>query len=116
MRAPLWKSWVFFGPAATLCAGSLTAEAPSAPLLELRLTTAVSSRTAKPGMPVDAMVIAPYRTGDRVIPAGTLVHGHLRMAKKVGLGLVRESAKMAVDFTELELASGPVIPIASRLA
>src|SRR4051794_28096136 len=115
MRVPLWKLWVFLAPAATLCAGSLTAE-PSAPLLEMRLMTAVSSRTSKPGMPVDAVVIAPYRAGDRVIPAGTLVHGRLRLAKRVGLGLVRETAKMAFEFTELEPVSGPGISIVSRLA
>jgi len=67
-------------------------------------------------MPLDAVVIAPYRAGDRVIPAGTLVHGRLRFAKRVGLGLLRETAKMAIDFTELEPASGPGIPIVSRLA
>ena len=116
MRVRFWKSGVFFAPAAILCAGTLGADGRPVPLLEVRLMTAVSSRTSKAGMPVNAVVIAPYRAGDGVIPAGTLVHGRLRFAKKVGLGLVRETAKMALDFTELEPASGPEISIVSRLA
>ena len=96
MRVHRVNPWVFFTPAAMLFAASLAAEDRTAPTLNLRLMTAVSSRTSKPGMPVDAVVIAPYRNGDRVIPPGTLVRGKVRFVKKVGLGLVRETAKMAV--------------------
>jgi len=94
----------------------LGARERTAGLLEVRLITPVSSRTSKPGKQITAVVIAPFHVGDRVIPPGTIARGCIRSAKRVGLGLVRETAKLALDFTELELASGTRVPLKSRLA
>ncbi|MBI3695342.1 MAG: LssY C-terminal domain-containing protein [Acidobacteria bacterium] len=84
--------------------------------MEIRLLTPVSSRSSKRGTEVAGVVVAPVRLEDRVvIPSRSVVRGTVKQANRVGLGFVRESAKLVLDFTELELAGGQTYPIQSRL-
>jgi hypothetical protein len=88
----------------------------SAEHLEIRLLTPLSSYSSKPGDEVLAAVIAPLRSEDQVlIPAGSTVRGSVTGVRRVGLGLVRESANLAISFTELILPDGQKVPIRSRL-
>ena len=92
------------------------ADAPARATAEIRLLTPVSSRTSRPGTQVKGLVVAPVRSEGRVVvPSGSVVRGTVKHVNRVGLGFVRESAKLVLDFTELELAGGQTYPIQSRL-
>jgi len=59
------------------------AEIPSGTQLEIRLTTAVNSSTAKAGDPVEAVVIAPVVIGENiVVAAGAKAHGQMKEVKQ----------------------------------
>ncbi len=90
---------------------------PEGARLEVRLRHGINSFTAHKGMPVEAVVIAPVLSGDQIlIPSGTLVHGTLTEAHRVGLGLYRENASLHLDFTTLELPNGTRVQFESRVA
>jgi opacity protein-like surface antigen len=41
--------------------------------------------------------------------------GRLKRVQKVGLGLLRETAKLEIDFSQMSLPSGQVVPIATKI-
>lgn len=91
-------------------------EVPADTVLEVRLLEQVASHGSKPGTPVRAMLAAPVRSdGKTLIPAGVKVSGVLRQARPVGWGLVRETARLQIDFNELELPGGTLRPLKTRL-
>lgn len=92
-------------------------EVPEGARLEVRLRHGINSFSAIKGMPVEAVLIAPVLSGDKVlIPSGTLVHGTLTEAHRVGMGLYREHATLHMDFKVLELPDGTRVPFESRVA
>ena len=96
-----------------LCLG---AEVPEGSRLEIRLRHAINSFSAKKGMPIEAVLIAPVLSTDLIVlPAGTLVHGHLTEAHRVGMGLYREQAALHLQFNQLELPNGSRVRIESRV-
>jgi hypothetical protein len=95
--------------AALACA----AEIPSGTQLEIRLSTAVNSATAKVKDPVEAVVIAPVLAGTEIaIAAGAKVHGHIKSITQPAKA--DEQAIVEIEFDQLS-ASSLKAPISARL-
>jgi LssY C-terminus len=91
---------------------ALAQEVPAGSVLELRLRDLVSSFRAKRGAVFRAVLIAPVRQdGRELLPAGLEVNGHVAAAKRVGLGLIRERARLRLQFDSLVLPGGTPIPL-----
>jgi hypothetical protein len=87
-------------------------EVPAGTVLELRLKDLVSSFHAKRGNVFRAVLIAPVREdGREPLPAGLEVNGHVAAAKRVGLGLLRERARLRLQFDSLLLPGGASIAL-----
>jgi hypothetical protein len=86
------------------------------PVLALRLETDLTSYGSVPGSGFRSVVIAPFEVGGRVLlPPGTLVHGTVRRAIGIGIGLAHERAALELDFREYELPDGQRFPLSARL-
>ena len=84
--------------------------------VELRLTTALTSFGSKTGDPFAAILLRPAdMDGGIFLPAGTIVHGVVRRANRIGLGLVRERAALDMEFTGFDLPDGRRVPVSGRL-
>ena len=89
------------------------AVAPRGTALSVRLTTGVSSRSSRPGDPVEALLIAPLRAGDDVVlPAGGVLRGRV-VARRGGFG---RRAALRLRFDEMVAADGRRLPIDARVA
>jgi hypothetical protein len=101
-----------------LCsAGLLTIrEVPAGTRLEVRLTSTVGSYASKIGSPVSAVLIAPVRVGgELLLPAGSILTGKVRSIRRVGLGVLHETAAMSLEFTEIILPDDETLPIGARV-
>jgi hypothetical protein len=86
-------------------------------VLHLRLRQFVSSYGSKPGTRIAATLIAPIEAGGEVrLPLGTRVLGHVERVRRVGFGLSRERASIALSFDTLELPGGSIVPIRALVA
>ncbi len=103
------------GVAALVLATPLAAAVPVGTRLEVRLLTPVSSYSSKPGTPVRAIVVSSGGVEEDRVPAGSLVRGAVRKVRRVGLGLIRESATLHLEFDQLELTDGRTLPLHSRV-
>jgi hypothetical protein len=83
--------------------------------LEVRLLTPLSSYWSKPGDKLSAVTVAPAEARSGTAPPGCIVTGTVTASLRVGLGLVRETATLKLEFTELRLPDGRSYPIESRL-
>ena len=84
-----------------LCsAGLLTIrEVPAGTRLEIRLTSTVSSYASKVGSPVSAVLIAPVHVGgELLLPAGSILTGQVSAVRRVGWGVLHETAGVSLDF------------------
>src|ERR1700680_1154642 len=87
-----------------------------APILALRLITPPPSYSTSPGESFQSVIIAPVEVDGRlVLPTGTIVHGKIRRAVLVGMGLIHERATLDIDFNEYELADGRCFPLRAEL-
>jgi hypothetical protein len=85
---------------------------PAGTVLELRLKDLISSFRAKRGDIFRAVLIAPVQQGSQeLLPAGLEVSGHVAAAKRVGLGLIRERARLRLQLDSLVLPGGAAIPL-----
>ena len=101
-----------------LCsAGLLTIrEVPAGTRLEIRLTSTVGSYASKPGSPVRAVLIAPVRVGgELLLPAGSVLTGKVRSVRRVGYGIVHETAAMLLEFDEIVLPDDETLPLSARV-
>jgi len=88
-------------------------EVPAQTELDIRLKTKISTQTAKPGDPVEAIVIAPVMVGSQfAVPAGALVHGAID--KTTQPATPDERAVLVIKFTSIEINGGN-LPIAAKL-
>jgi hypothetical protein len=93
-----------------------TATAPTGTELHIRLTTPVGSYASKPGMPVKAVLIAPvHAAGGTLLPAGSTVLGTVKSVTRVGLGILHETARLDLQFRNVTLSNGDVIPISAQV-
>jgi hypothetical protein len=101
-----------------LCsAGLLTIrEVPAGTRLEIRLTSTVGSYASKVGSPVSAVLIAPVHVGgELLLPAGSMLTGTVKSVRRVGLGIMHETARMALEFNELILPDDETLPLSARV-
>jgi hypothetical protein len=102
---------------ACLFASLVAAEPPHGTRIEARLSTPISTYSAKPGMEIAATVATPVcADGASMLPAGTELRGVVKRVHKVGLGLVYESAGLSLEFTLLHLPDGREYTVAVHLA
>jgi hypothetical protein len=101
-----------------LCsAGLLTIrEVPAGTRLEVRLTSTVGTYASKVGSPVTAVLIAPVRVGgELLLPAGSILTGKVKSVRRVGLGVVHETAAMGIEFTEIVLPDDETLPLSAKV-
>jgi len=66
---------------------------------------------------VQAVIISPVFDSDSIlVPAGATVSGVVERLDRLGLGLRHTAARLDLQFTELHLSDGGVVPIKARLA
>ena len=71
---------------------------PAGSVLHVRLTTTLTSKTNKSGDPFTGMVTQPVVAGDKtLVPEGSLVQGHVTMAKSSGRVAGRASMRVILD-------------------
>jgi hypothetical protein len=101
-----------------LCsAGLLTIrEVPAGTRLEIRLTSTVGSYASKAGSPVSAVLIAPVHVGgELLLPAGSILTGTVKSVRRVGLGVLHETAGMSLEFNEIILPDDETLPLTARV-
>ena len=92
----------------------VAAQVPAGTKLEIRLTTAVNSATAKPKDPLQAVVIAPVLAGEAIaIGQGTRVIGQVKDVK-IAQALDQQTV-LELVFTQLQDSKGKTAPISARL-
>jgi hypothetical protein len=92
----------------------LAYDLPAGTELHIRLASQVGSRILRGGDPVEAVVIAPVKVGDRVvIPPGTKVQGTVILALRAYNDYRR--AQLILDFSYLVHQSGVKTRLATRL-
>ena len=85
--------------------------------LEVRLLTHLTSYESKNGSQFECVVIRPLEINGRIaVPAGTKILGTVRHALPVGMGVVRERAKLDLAFEQYETADGRRFPLIGRLS
>ena len=92
-------------------------EAPAGAVLEVRLTDPVSSFRSKKGDVIHAVLIAPLmQGGSEVLPSGLTLKGRVLVAKRVGLGLIREQARLRLQFDSVTLPGGDSLTFESKVS
>jgi hypothetical protein len=91
-------------------------QAPPGTQLHVRLTSAVGSYGSKPGSPVSAVLIAPVTVGgETLLPEGSMLTGRVKSVRRVGYGIVHETAGINLKFDRVTLADGESFPLSTRL-
>ena len=106
------------GPAVTWQRSALhpVSGIPAAHRLEVRLLQPLSSRSAKVGMEVHTVSIAPaLSAGSILIPEGSKFDGKIIEVRAVGWGIRRETAALTVQFNSAELPDGRKLLIDARV-
>jgi hypothetical protein len=99
--------------ALSLCLRAAGLDAPAGAEIQIRLKTRVTTQTAKPKDPVEAVVIAPVMVGGQfAIPAGALVRGVVEKAAQSSKG--DERSVLLLGFTELEI-NGAKLKLSAQL-
>src|SRR5258708_14081644 len=98
--------------------GCLTCrQAPIGAQIHIRLTSAIGSYGSRTGAPIRAVVIEPVMVdGATVVPAGSIVAGRVKSVKRVGLGIMRETAALGLEFNTLILPDDRMLRISAQLA
>lgn len=78
----------------------------------VRLLQPVSSYSARQGDSVRAIVIqSPRCDGQDLLPIGTQIQGTIKKVRRVGLGLIHETASVELSFERLDLAGDASVEI-----
>ena len=104
----------------SLCAASQTfancQTIPAGKSFWVRLIDPVASYSSKPGTPVRAILIqSPDCDLAPVFPAGLEVAGQISSVRRVGMGLIHDTASVEIQFDRIVTAGGSVLPIASQV-
>ena len=84
--------------------------------LQVRLQNHLTSYGSRPGSRFQCKVLSPLVVEDRVlIPRGSLVHGTVRRALSVHLGLLRERAALELAFSDYTTPAGQTLPLGAKL-
>ena len=89
---------------------------PAGTSLWVRLSQPVYSYGAKPGMSVSGFLLeSPVCDGISILPTQVPVEGRVISAHRVGLGLVRETASLEIEFSRIVPPHGSPIDIRGRV-
>jgi hypothetical protein len=92
-------------------------EAPAGSVLHARLTGAVGSFASRPGSPIEAVLIAPVKVdGETVLPTGSLLRGHVKSVRRIGLGILHEAASLDLAFDSIAQPGSSQRAISTQLA
>ena len=84
--------------------------------LEIRLKDPISSYATKKGPEISGVLIAPVTEGgDMLLPLGTTVEGSVVSVRKVGIGVVHETARIQLQFDRVLLSDGKSFPLQCRI-
>jgi len=102
------KAWALLPIALLLLHVGLPASASACDQIQpdetfwIRLLDPIASYSAKPGMPVRAMLVeSPQCEGSAVFAAGSEVDGSIKSVRRVGMGFVHETARVQVVFDRI---------------
>jgi hypothetical protein len=88
----------------------------SGTIIQVRLLTPISSYSSKVGTEVRALVLGAVCPQSGIpFPAGTVASGIVKHIRRVGLGLIFESARMELEFRDLHLPDGQEYPLQAKL-
>src|ERR1700683_2912091 len=84
-------------------------QAPAGSVLHVRLTSAVGSYASRPGSLIEAVLIAPVKAdGETVLPTGSLLRGRVKSVRRIGLGVLHETASLDLTFDSItQPGAGP---------
>lgn len=90
---------------------------PPGTRLEVRLEQPISSYSTHKGTKVVGVLISPVNESGRILlPLGTTIEGSVVDVRKVGVGVVHETAQIHLLFNRIILSNGQAIPIQTRLS
>jgi hypothetical protein len=90
---------------------------PSGRSFWIRLLDPVASYSSKPGTSVRAVLIqSPDCGSEPVFPAGLELDGEVVSVRKVGLGLIHDTAYLKLEFNRLITSDGEILPISAEVA
>jgi len=103
--------------ALTLCGMPAFADSVSVGTrLEIRLEQPISSYATQKGSKISGVLIAPLTEGgDMLLPLGTTVEGTVVDVRKVGVGVVHETARIELQFDRVVLSDGKSVPLQCKL-
>jgi len=82
----------------------------------IRLLDPVASYSSKPGTSIRAVLIQSPECGSTpVFPAGLEVDGEIISVRKVGMGFIRDTASLEIQFSRLVTSAGEILPISARI-
>jgi LssY C-terminus len=91
--------------------------APAGTPLHVRLTHAVGSYASRPHSRVEAVLIAPVRSGgETTLPAGSLLSGEVTSVRRVALGLIHETSSLELNFNSISGGANKEFPLSTQLA
>ena len=81
-------------------------------MIEIRLEQPISSYATRQGTKISGVLIAPLAEGGRLLlPLGATVEGSVVEVRRVGIGLVHETATIKLRFDRIVLSDGTAIPL-----
>jgi hypothetical protein len=91
--------------------------APAGTPLHVRLTHAVGSYASRPESRVEAVLIASVKSGgETILPAGSFVSGEVKSVRRVGLGVIHETASLELNFDSISVRESKEFPLSTHLA
>jgi len=89
---------------------------PAGQTLWIRLSSPISTYSAKVGDPVHAVLTQDVVCGsDVLLPMGSSVEGVVKSKRKVGWGIRYERAALELEFQQVSLRSGRTVPMTARV-
>jgi hypothetical protein len=91
--------------------------APVGTPLHVRLIHPVGSYASRLHSRVEAVLISPVKSGgETILPAGSLVSGEVKSVRRVGLGLLHESASLELSFNSVSSEASRESPLSAQLS
>jgi hypothetical protein len=91
-------------------------QVPPGQSLWIRLSSPISTYTAKVGDPVNAVLTEDLVCDDRIVlPMGAQMVGVVRGNRKVGWGIRHETASLELEFNRADAAPGVVVKLTARV-
>jgi opacity protein-like surface antigen len=97
-------------------AQAMAESVPVGTMLEIRIQQPISSYATHQGTKISGVLIAPLTEGgEMLLPLGTTVEGSVTSVRKVGLGVVHETAQLQLQFDHVVLSDGETVPLQCRV-